>query len=30
MPYIGGVGHYRRKCDDIASNGYEGFGFRRA
>jgi cyclohexanone monooxygenase len=25
MPYIGGVGAYRRKCEDIAANGYEGF-----
>jgi len=25
MPYIGGVGTYRVKCDEIAANGYEGF-----
>jgi cyclohexanone monooxygenase len=25
MPYVGGVGAYRRKCDEIAANGYEGF-----
>jgi len=25
MPYIGGVGNYRQKCDEIAANGYEGF-----
>jgi cyclohexanone monooxygenase len=25
MPYIGGVGVYRRICDDIAAQGYEGF-----
>ncbi len=25
MPYIGGVGIYRRICDDIAAKGYEGF-----
>jgi cyclohexanone monooxygenase len=25
MPYIGGVGAYRDKCDEIAANGYEGF-----
>ena len=25
MPYIGGVGAYRLKCDEIAANGYEGF-----
>ena len=25
MPYIGGVGVYRRICDDVAARGYEGF-----
>ena len=25
MPYIGGVGAYRRECDEVAANGYEGF-----
>jgi cyclohexanone monooxygenase len=25
MPYIGGVGAYRRICDDVAAKGYEGF-----
>jgi cyclohexanone monooxygenase len=25
MPYLGGVGSYRKICDDIASNAYEGF-----
>jgi cyclohexanone monooxygenase len=25
MPYIGGVGAYRQKCDEIAANGYDGF-----
>jgi cyclohexanone monooxygenase len=25
MPYIGGVGVYREKCDDVARKGYEGF-----
>jgi cyclohexanone monooxygenase len=25
MPYIGGVGVYRQKCDEVASAGYEGF-----
>jgi cyclohexanone monooxygenase len=25
MPYIGGVGVYREKCDEIAAKGYEGF-----
>jgi cyclohexanone monooxygenase len=30
MPYIGGVGVYRQECDEVASNGYEGFAFGRA
>ena len=25
LPYIGGVGAYRDKCDEVAANGYEGF-----
>jgi len=25
MPYVGGVGTYRKICDDIAAKGYEGF-----
>jgi cyclohexanone monooxygenase len=25
MPYIGGVGAYRRICDDVAAKDYEGF-----
>ena len=25
MPYIGGVGVYRRICSDVAAKGYEGF-----
>jgi cation diffusion facilitator CzcD-associated flavoprotein CzcO len=25
MPYVGGVGNYRKKCDAVAANGYEGF-----
>ena len=25
MPYIGGVGVYRRICNEIAAKGYEGF-----
>jgi len=25
MPYIGGVGEYRRICDGVAARGYEGF-----
>ena len=25
LPYIGGVGVYRQKCDEVAAKGYEGF-----
>jgi len=25
MPYVGGVGAYRIKCDQVAAAGYEGF-----
>jgi len=25
MPYVGGVGAYRKICDDIAAKGYKGF-----
>jgi len=27
MPYIGGVGVYRRICEDIVEDGYKGFRF---
>jgi hypothetical protein len=29
LPYLGpeGVGGYRRKCAEVAENGYEGFVF---
>jgi cyclohexanone monooxygenase len=27
MPYVGGVGTYRRHCDQVAANGYTGFTF---
>jgi cation diffusion facilitator CzcD-associated flavoprotein CzcO len=27
MPYIGGVGNYRKKCQEVAEKGYEGFAF---
>jgi cyclohexanone monooxygenase len=30
MPYIGGVGPYRQKCDEVAAKGYEGFIFSEA
>ncbi|MDY7106849.1 MAG: hypothetical protein S0880_37220 [Actinomycetota bacterium] len=25
LPYIGGVGPYRERCDEVAAKGYEGF-----
>jgi cyclohexanone monooxygenase len=25
MPYVGGLGEYRRKCDEVAARNYEGF-----
>lgn len=25
MPYVGGVGVYRQRCDEVAAAGYEGF-----
>ena len=25
LPYIGGVGTYRDRCDAVAASGYEGF-----
>lgn len=30
MPYIGGVGPYREKCDDVVAKGYEGFALKSA
>jgi cyclohexanone monooxygenase len=27
-PYIGGVGPYRQKCDDVVAAGYEGFAMQ--
>ena len=30
MPYPGGVGAYRQKCDEVAEAGYEGFTAHRA
>jgi cyclohexanone monooxygenase len=30
MAYIGGVGVYRQKCDEVAANGYEGFALTPA
>ncbi|GAN78383.1 flavin-containing monooxygenase [Acidisphaera rubrifaciens] len=28
MPYAGGAGRYRKICETVAANGYEGFRFR--
>ncbi|MEZ5234250.1 MAG: NAD(P)/FAD-dependent oxidoreductase [Acidimicrobiales bacterium] len=30
MPYAGGVGPYRQKCDEVVAAGYEGFTMRSA
>ena len=30
MPYAGGVGVYRERCDEIASAGYEGFNLQES
>ena len=30
MPYIGGVGVYRKKCDEVAQSGYSGFALSGA
>jgi len=30
LPYLGGHGTYRKKCDDVAAAGYEGFILSRA
>jgi cyclohexanone monooxygenase len=30
MPYVGGIGPYRRKCDEVAAAGYPGFRIERA
>jgi cyclohexanone monooxygenase len=27
MPYVGGVTAYKKKCDEVAANGYQGFRF---
>jgi cyclohexanone monooxygenase len=29
MPYVGGVGAYRAKCDEIAAAGYAGFSLEK-
>jgi cyclohexanone monooxygenase len=28
MPYLGGVGVYRAKCDEVVEAGYAGFALR--
>ena len=25
MPYVGGISAYKKKCDEVAAKGYEGF-----
>jgi cyclohexanone monooxygenase len=30
LPYVGGVGRYRRECEGVAERGYEGFAFEPA
>ncbi|MNL71530.1 Phenylacetone monooxygenase [compost metagenome] len=30
LPYLGGHGNYRKKCDDVAEAGYEGFHLTRS
>lgn len=25
LPYVGGIGEYRRRCDEVAASGYKGF-----
>ena len=29
MPYVGGVGEYRNRCDEVARNGYTGFNLSK-
>jgi cyclohexanone monooxygenase len=29
LPYLGGVANFRRHCDDVARNGYEGFAVHK-
>jgi len=30
MPYVGGIGRYRVRCDEVAARGYEGFTLTRS
>ena len=29
MPYVGGFDRYKRRCDEVAAKGYEGFTLSR-
>ncbi|MGI4815032.1 MAG: flavin-containing monooxygenase [Janthinobacterium lividum] len=29
LPYVGGAGNYRKKCEEVAAAGYEGFALSR-
>jgi hypothetical protein len=29
MPYVGGFASYKKRCDAVAANKYEGFVMRR-
>ena len=29
MPYVGGFDRYKKRCDEVAANGYEGFSLTR-
>jgi cyclohexanone monooxygenase len=29
MPYVGGVHRYKKRCDEVAAKGYEGFTLTR-
>jgi cyclohexanone monooxygenase len=30
MPYVGGVGLYAQKCEEVAARGYEGFAMGKS
>ena len=29
MPYVGGFDRYKKRCDEVAAKGYEGFTLSR-
>jgi cyclohexanone monooxygenase len=29
MPYVGGFDRYKKRCDEVAARGYEGFTLTR-